>query len=109
MSDANPQGQLMTATLPPVCQFLHALAHRQRHPDGPQRSVVARDGIIEKDHEPITGESLQSPFITGYKVAQGTMVFLEDLPDILGFSRFGEGGEATQIAAHHRDLAAVRI
>ena len=52
----------MTATLPSVCQFLHPLAHRQRHPDRPHRCVVARDGIGEKDHEPIAGEPLQGPF-----------------------------------------------
>ena len=52
----------MTATLPSVCQFLHPLAHRQRHPDRPHRCVVARDGIVENDHEPIAGEPLQGPF-----------------------------------------------
>jgi len=37
------------------------------------------------------------------------VILPEDLPDILGFSRLGEGGEATQVTAHHRDLAAVRV
>src|ERR1700735_878044 len=99
----------MTATLPSVREFLYPLAHRQRHPDGPQRRVVARDGIVEKDHEPITGEPLQGPLEAGYEVAQGSVILPEDLPDILGFSRFGQGGEAAQVTAHHRDLAAVRI
>src|SRR5262249_34582886 len=97
----------MSAPPPAVRQLLHPLAHRQRHPDRPQRRVVARDGIVEKNHEPITGKPLQSPLEAGYEVAKGSMVFPEDLPDILGFSRFGEGGEAAQVTAHHRDLAAV--
>ena len=99
----------MTATLPSVGQFLHPLAHRQRHPDRPQRRVVAWDGIVEKDHESITGEPLQGPLEAAYEVAQGTVVLPEDVPDILGFRRFGEGGEAAQITAHHRDLPAVRV
>src|SRR5580704_6954789 len=99
----------MTATLPSVCQFLHPLAHRQRHPDRPQRRVVAWDGIVEKDHEFITCEPLQGPLELGYEVAQRTVILPEDLPDVFGFSRFGEGGEATQDTAHQRDLAAVRV
>src|SRR6516165_5775388 len=99
----------MTATLPAVRQFLHPLAHRQRHPDGPQRRVVARERIVEKDYESIADEPLQSPLETGDEVAQGSVILAEDLPDILGFSRLGEGGEATQVTAHHGDLAAVRV
>ena len=99
----------MTATLPSVCQFLHPLAHRQRHPDRPHRCVVARDGIVEKDHEPIAGEPLQGPLEPADEIPQGTVVLPENFPDILGFRRSGEGGEASQVTAHHRDLAAVRV
>src|SRR5271157_1747610 len=78
----------------------HRLSHHVRSPG---------DGIVEKDHEPIIGKPLQSPLEAGNKVAQGTMIFPEDLPDILGFSRFGKGEKATQVTAHHRDLAAVPV
>src|SRR5262249_29039575 len=99
----------MSALPPAVRQLLHPLAHRQRHPDRPQRRVVARDGIVEKDHESITSEPLQGLLEAANEVAQGTVVLPEDVPDIFGFRRFGEGGEATQITAHYRDLPAVRV
>src|SRR4029077_4458483 len=109
LGDAHPESQLIPPPLPAVGQFLHPLAHLQRHPDGPQGRVVTRDGIVEKDHEPIAREPLQGPLEAGYEVADGTVILPESLPDILGFSRFGEGDEATQVAAHYRDLAAVPV
>src|SRR4029077_13289512 len=71
--------------------------------------VVTRDGIVEEDHEPVAREPLQGSLEAGDEIAQGPGIFLASIPDILGFSRLGEGGEAAQVAAHHRDLAAVPV
>src|SRR5205814_8677515 len=66
-----------------------------------------RDGIVEKDHDAVTGELVERTLEWANERPQGAVVFAEEVEHLFRFGGFGEGGVAAQVAKHDDNLAPV--
>ena len=79
----------------------------EREPDGLQLVICDLERIVEEDHQPVACEVLERPFVGRDEVADHSVVLAEDVEQLFGGGRLGEGGEAAQIAEETRDVGPV--
>ena len=80
LGDPDAEAEIVPAPAPLLLQLRDARAHRDRHPHGALRRVVARDRIVEEHHQPIAGESLERALEPVDQVAERGVVLAQDLP-----------------------------
>jgi len=83
------------------------VAHLHGHAHALGDVVVDWPRVVEEDHHAVAGEMLQRPAVGHDDRAELTVVFPEDVQDLLWLRGFRERGEATEVAEHAGDLAPV--
>src|SRR5262249_3537201 len=81
--------------------------HRHRHLDRSLGRVGDWYGVIEEDHNAVTGELVERALELADQRSQRPVVLAQEVEDLLRLGGLSEGGVAAQIAEHDDDLAAM--
>src|SRR5262249_9828780 len=92
--DADAESEHVAHARPLLRQLVHPLAHVERQADRALGVVVARNRIVEDNHDAVSEEPLQRALISEDKLAQVLVVLAQNAHDLFGLGRLGEGGEA---------------
>ena len=109
LRNANPEAEHVAMPSPAECNVGDAIAHLDCHPDGACRPIRTRDRIIEEDHQPVAGESLQRPLVLEDELAQGGVILAQNAHRVFRLNGLGEGCEAAQVAEDDGDLTTVTL
>src|SRR5262245_64737376 len=85
--DADTESERVAHARPLLRQLVHALAHVERQADGALGVIVARDRIVEDDHDAVPEESLQRALVSEDELAQVLVVLDQNAPDLFGMGR----------------------
>src|SRR5262249_11160882 len=78
LRDPHAEVEFVPALVPGGGQLVHALLHRQRHPDGALGRVGHRYGVVEEHEEAVAGEVLERPLVGEDLSAHLPVVLAED-------------------------------
>jgi len=90
-------------------QGLRRLDARARERDGMPGMVAVGERRAHQTEDAVTGEVFDGAPGAGRDLADGGVVALDDVHDLVRRRRLDEGGEAAQIEGHHGDLAATLL
>src|SRR5262245_65558690 len=85
--DADAESEHVAHARPLLRQLVHAFTHVERQADGALCVIVARDRIVEDDHDAVAEESLQRALVSEDELAQVLVVLDQNAPDLFGMGR----------------------
>ena len=107
MRNADSEPELMAMLAPLGGKLSDLLAHLNRETDSACVGILARQRIIEQDHERVAGETLQRSLMLVDEPANRRMILAQDRHDLFRLGRLGKCREPAKIAEQHGNRTAM--